>query len=285
VIRVSVTEAGTGKPVANVRVWGFDRTTGGSGRFNAYTDEKGRATFHSTPAWISLSIAGPPDGYYIQGDHGDNPEGVKNFEFEGGEVEIALKLPPIAGPVIAVSGICTRPDGTPAAGVRVNPAAGRFVTAGASSFIRMRQTDEAGRFTLDGVPAGQALVIYAETEDRRLAGTTQVRVPDRADPGFRLEVPLAPTVTASVVARDRQGQPLGSRKFQVSPKVADHDFPFVRRTVDSDAEGRITIDGIVRGLSYGIQEEVPRTDGPVMKVGGRSSWYEDVLVLAPDEAK
>ena len=39
-------------------------------------------------------------------------------------------MPPIAGPVITVSGICTRPDGTPAAAVGVSPAAGRFVTSG-----------------------------------------------------------------------------------------------------------------------------------------------------------
>jgi beta-lactamase regulating signal transducer with metallopeptidase domain len=285
VIRVSVTEAETDKPVANVRIWGFDRTTGGSARFNAYTDEKGRATFYSTPAWISLSIAGPPDGCYIQGASGCGPDSVKNFEFEGGEVKIALKMAPITGPVITVSGICTRPDGTPVAGVGVSPAAGRFVTSGASSFIRTRRADAAGQFTLDGVPAGQMLMIYAETDDRKLAGTTQVQAPAKADPGFRLKVPVESTVVAEFVAKDKQGQPLRSRKFHISPRVADQDFPFVRRTAESDDQGRIKLDGIVRGLAYRVQEDVPPISGPIAVAGGRPPWYEEVLVLAPVEGK
>jgi BlaR1 peptidase M56 len=285
VIRVTVTESNTGKPVANVRVWGFDRTTGSGGRFNAYTDEKGRATFYSAPAGITLSIVSPPEGYYIDGAMGRSPDTMKPVEFRGGEIDVALKLPPITGPVITVSGICTRPDGTPAAGAGVSPAAGRFVTADASSFIRMRRADGDGRFTLEGVPAGRMLAIYAETEDRKLAGATQVRVPENADPNFLLKVPLAPTVAAELVPRDRAGQPLPSRKFEVSPRMADYDFPFVRRTVESDAEGRIRLDGIVRGLSYRIQEEVRPINGMVGFVGGRPPWYEEVLVLAPNEAK
>ena len=83
VIRVAVTETGTDKAVANVRIWGSDRTTGNSSRFNAYTDETGRATFYSTPTGISLSIVGPPDGHYILGDMGRSPGDVRAGRIRG----------------------------------------------------------------------------------------------------------------------------------------------------------------------------------------------------------
>ena len=66
VIRVTVSEEGTDKPVAGVPAsGGFDQATGSSGRFNACTDETrpGDFLFH---AGKDQSIAGPPDGYYHQ---------------------------------------------------------------------------------------------------------------------------------------------------------------------------------------------------------------------------
>ena len=54
VIRVTLVEEGTEKPVSGARIWGFDTETGSSARFNAYTDEQGRATFYSAPSRISL---------------------------------------------------------------------------------------------------------------------------------------------------------------------------------------------------------------------------------------
>ena len=128
------------------------------------------------------------------------------------------------------------------------------------------------------MPAGQSLVIYAESDDRKLVGTAQVRVPDKADPGFRLKVPLTPSVSASMVAKDRQGKPLRSRKFHISPRVADQDFPFVSGTVESDAEGRITLNGIARG-SYKLEEDVPPIKGPVGSVAEDLSGMRKCSVL------
>ena len=284
-IRVTVTEEGTGKPVSDVRVWGFDETTGSSSRFNAYTDSQGRALFHSTPSKISLSIAGPPDGYYVKGNLYQSADASKQIEFSGGEVEVKLVMPPIAGPLIAVSGICTRADGSPVAGAQVSPAASDFVTAGSTNYIQLRSADNGGQITLEDVPAGQTLRLYAETADHRLAGTATVRLPDKADPKFRLNIPMAATFAVEIECQDKQGQPLPSRKFHISPKMGEHEFAFIRRTAESNEDGMLKLDGIVPGLSYRIQEDVPPREGPVAFVGGKPPWYDEVLVLVPINSK
>jgi hypothetical protein len=59
----------------------------------AYTDEQGRATFYSAPTKISLSLAGPPDGVYIEGDRFNAPDAHKTIDFAGGEHEVTLVMP------------------------------------------------------------------------------------------------------------------------------------------------------------------------------------------------
>ena len=141
VIRVTVSEAETARPVPGVRIWGFDQATGSSSRFNAYTDGQGRATFYSTPEKIWLGIVGPPEGHYIDGDLGHSPGASKQIEFAGGTIDMRLVMPRIAGALITISGVCTRPDGSPAAGAGVSSAAGHFVTSGSTNSLRMRRTD------------------------------------------------------------------------------------------------------------------------------------------------
>ena len=107
IIRVKLVEEGTNKPVAGARIWGFDKETGSSARFNAYTDDQGRATFHSAPSQVSLSLAGPPEGVYLDGDLGNSPEANRTFEFAGGEEDLTLVMPKIAGTLLTIPGICT----------------------------------------------------------------------------------------------------------------------------------------------------------------------------------
>ncbi|WP_422929008.1 M56 family metallopeptidase [Singulisphaera sp. PoT] len=286
IIRATVTEQGTNKPVPNIRVWGFDRVTGSSRRLNAHTDENGVATFHLAPATVSLSISGPPDGFFILGDLRWDQDATRTFDFPGGEAEITLKMPRLDGPLFNVSGICTLADGRPAAGVEVNSSAGHFLTSTAMGLIPKRLTDAAGRFTLEGVPAGQMLNIYAEADGRKLAGTTQVQLPLKANPAFSVKVSLAPTVEVEKVILDQQNHPIASRKYLVTPKVGDDPFPFQRRTVESDELGRIKLDGIVRGLKYEVVEETPPlSNGLMMRINGKPDSYEGILILAPDDAK
>jgi hypothetical protein len=63
------------------------------------------------------------------------------------------------------------------------------------------------------------------------------------------------------------------------------EFPFLRRTAASDEDGMLKLDGIIPGLSYRIQEDVPPREGPIAFVGGRPPWYDEVLVLVPKDRK
>lgn len=72
-----------------------------------------------------------------------------------------------------------------------------------------------------------------------------------------------------------------SRKFHISPRVGDDDFPTLRREVQSDEDGQIRFEGIVPGLSYRVQEDVPPRNGPIAVAGGKLPWYDEVLVLLP----
>lgn len=286
VIRVTVIDEEHEKPVPNVRVWGFDQATGVSSRFNAYTNDQGEATFYSAPETIVLEIAGPPDGTYIKGEWSQHHATSMKFEFPGPEYQLRLVMPPVGGPLISVSGVSARPDGTTVAGVDIRAEIGAKVSLTRSHpHGPTERADAAGRFDLHDVPAGQPLLLHGESEDRKLAGTATIQIPAKADPGFRVILPMEPTVAVEMVARDSQGQLLAFKKIHYWPRVGETDFLFRRRTVESDANGRIRFEGIVRGLSYKVQEGVPPTNGPVAFVGGKPPWYEEVLVLAPGDPK
>lgn len=282
-IHVTVVERGTERPVADVRIWGLDNVTGSSGRFNAYTDAKGRATFHTTPSRIVLSLVGPPDGVYLDGNLHAERDARVDLDFQGGDLDLILRMPPIAGRLVAVSGVCKLPDGTPAADAQVSVEAGRFNTSGATSFVRSRRTDSAGRFSLEHVPSGHGLHLYAETADRRFAGIADAPAPGERGPAPMIPIRLTPTVVVERVIKGGDGTPLAARQFYVAPKVQSDEFVVVRRIVQSDAEGKIKFDGIVPGLSYRILEQPPQQDQPVVIVAGNRPWYEDTLVLAPSE--
>jgi beta-lactamase regulating signal transducer with metallopeptidase domain/protocatechuate 3,4-dioxygenase beta subunit len=285
VIKVTVVEEGTGTPVAGVRVWGFDKETGSSARFNALTDNLGHAAFYATAAKINLSIVGPPDGVYVTGDLHESPGFATQFEFDGKAAEITLTMPQIAGLLIPASGICIRPDGAPAVGVKVNAGAGEFVSSTSRSFIHDRVTDTSGKFLLDSVPGGMPLTVYAESEDHKLAGTRTISTPGKADDSFLINVALVSTVSVERVFENEQGKPLALKKFRISPEVGDSRFPFVRRTFESDKSGLVRFDGILPGLAYRVQEETPPQAGAVAIVRGRPPWYEEVLILAPETPK
>lgn len=283
VIHVTVLEEGTKIPVPGVRVWGFDKETGSSSRFNAYTDAKGIATIHAAPSAIHLSIAGPPKGAFLKGDLRHSQDSARQFDFPGGEMKFTLTMPAIAGRVVSVSGLCTRPDGSRAEGATVSVGAGATVRGG-GSLVRGRRADGLGRFTLDGVPPGQTLQLYAETADRRLAGTASCRSPEKTDPAPRVTMALAATVAVEVDLSDDAGKPLANRKVQIRPRVGDDEFLFLERSVETDAQGRLRLDGIVPGLSYRIVEVLP-AQGVAIQRGGRKSYFDEVITLAPDQGR
>jgi hypothetical protein len=283
VIRVTVTENGTDNPVAGVRIWGFDEVTGSSSRFNAYTDVRGRATFYSVPAKIWLGIASPPEGLYLESPAVDGPGGSKQIDFNGAEAEIRLVMPRVAGSLITISGLCARPGSAPVANSAVVSAIGVTANSRNVLFQTVRGADAAGHFTLDNVPAGQTIHLYAETKDHKLAGTATVVAPNRADPAFRASITLRHTEWLEMPMRNAQGQPIRSTKLSITPQIDGHEIFQHMREVQSDENGRVLIDGIVPGLKYHIQEVLPTSDGAHSPVGAKPPWLDEVLVLVPQQ--
>ena len=194
-------------------------------------------------------------------------------------------MPKIAGTLISIPGLCKLRDGSPARETTVYAGTGYVATAtGSYSNLRCR-TDADGRFALERLPTGQTVSLYAESPDRKFAGTGSFSAPKTDIPAFRPDVTLAPTVTVNTQLFDDEGKPLRSRKLLLMPRIADQDLYLSRRPFESDAEGRVKFDGIVPGLSYRVQEDAPRTNRQiVLPAGARLLHFDEVLVLAPGES-
>ena len=76
-------------------------------------------------------------------------------------------IPALPGESGAVSGVVRTSAGTPAAGVRVSamvPPEPNTAAASAASFAALAQTDEQGRYRLEGVPAGRYYIVAGRVD-------------------------------------------------------------------------------------------------------------------------
>ena len=207
---------------------------------------------------------------------------MRTINFPGGETEITLIMPRIAGSLVSIPGVCVKPDGSFAAEARIDVApVGRLWLANNQIFSQTHRADAKGRFELKGVPAGKTIRLYAETEDRKFAGTNSADIPANADPSVRITIPLEPSVAVDMVLNGKDGKPLASRKFEIWPTLDKQEFRRANRTVESDAAGRIKLDGIVPGLPYRVQERTPPIEGPILVNNDDLPWFEKTIVLAP----
>jgi hypothetical protein len=286
VIRVTLIEDGTNQPVSGARISGSDAQIAGSARFNAYTDAQGVATFYSAPSRISLSLAGPPAGFYLKDKPRNGRDTIATFEFAGGETDVQFVMPAIAGTLVTVSGDCTLPDGSAARDATVNAGTGYVQTSEGSYSNRTCRSGAGGRFTLEKMPSGQAIQLYASTATHKFAGTAKFRAPIAYDPEFLTAIALVPTVAVEKVLLDKSGKPLHSRKLKLAPMAGNEELHFAERSFDSDVQGRVKFDGIIPGLSYRIQEEIPRPARQVVRqAGARLLQFDEVVVLAPKAGK
>lgn len=279
ILVVTLTVAGTDTPVAGARIWGL--STGG--RLDGVTDAQGRVTFRTTPGKASVSIASPPPGMYFEGDIHRDPEASKAFEVGAGEV-VELKMPP-GRRLIAVSGLCTMPDGSPAAGVVVRASSGKVHGVGGRGYGSGLKADGTGRFELDGVASATTLNLHAQTEDGRLAGVASIRTPEKADPAFRPVILLGPTHPAIHAIADKQGHPLANQECEVMPRVGDDDMIWLRQSLKSDDAGIVRVEHVVPGVAYHIQAYQAANAEAKAKGGPFFQIYDDVAVLIPLEPK
>jgi beta-lactamase regulating signal transducer with metallopeptidase domain/thiol-disulfide isomerase/thioredoxin len=269
VVKCRVIQRGSGKPMPNARlgIWSA------AGNKTAVADDQGLVTYLVPRGDVQLNFLQPGPGVYI-GDPGNGALPTQSLNATGLDaVSVRLDAPPIEGRLVTLGGDVVGPDGRPLAGAVVQPAAaGRFITKNVYSYIVAAPSNDDGTFELVEVPAGRKLLLFAETRDRKAAGTAAVDVPAEPDESFRLHLKLQPTRRASVSIADSAGGVNAKRSdmpLQISPIVEGEPIYFkAERTARTDAEGRLEIDGILPGLEYLLREMTPSNDAPAEALGG-----------------
>jgi 5-hydroxyisourate hydrolase-like protein (transthyretin family) len=212
-------------------------------------------------------------------------------------VEITLRL----APEVVIHGRLLTPAGLPASDVRVtldgwrdDETEGRLYVGMTptdeeipSFWLRPRQTDADGRFTLEGLPRG----VYASltfrhpdyavddiTVHARLNGS--VTAPSQS---FRIE-PVGPTFMHTLetarpvqgrVTDKETGQPLGGLMVVMIPMRSDCGWVFHTRT---DADGRYRVSGHGGAQAYSTTVYTPADSG-YLAVGDSQSWPVGAKVL------
>ncbi len=274
-IRCQVVAADSNSPLARARIGGSNKI----GRIDGYADANGVFTVRALPGPVSLSFYSPPDGVYVLRENG--PGSNLNFEAAGAEMTVTLRAPAVAGILVNVPGFALGPDGRAVSGVVLYSSAGSFHTSNASSYIRPVGADDDGLFQINEVPAGRSLQVYAETKDRKLAGTGIFNVPAEPNESFFLEVRLQATRRASVVLTDDEGKPVAGRTIEVSPRVSDDRLWPASRRVRTDDRGVLAIDGILAGLEYDLSDVARQSPG--RRKASEPEPFKGKMILLPQE--
>jgi beta-lactamase regulating signal transducer with metallopeptidase domain len=271
----SVVDAETGKPVSGARLWGGSR----SGRLNGYTNQAGIFKVRVIPGETSLHFQSPPEGVYIPQQHGEVPGSHLRFVAEGDEMTVTLKAPPVAGLLIPVPGRVIGPDDAELASAVVYASAGEFKSATKGSYVPAVGVNQDGTFEFSEVPAGRTLHVYAETEDRRRAGTGVFEIP--ADPGDiePILIRLTPTQKASTIIRHESGEPIKDLRLTIRPVVEDETIWFCEHPARTDANGRLEVGGILPGLKYHLRDAI--VDEGMFRTSSGESPFSGTFTLIP----
>lgn len=276
-VRCLLLEAGTDMPVAGARIDGTNEI----GSIEGESDANGVFTVRVLPGPVTLSFQSPPDGVYTLDESSTEGRRIE-FDAQGREMDVTLRSPVIAGPLITASGAVCGPDGLPLEGAVVYADAGKFNTATAFGYVPPTGTDVNGRFTLKGVPAGLDLHVYAETKDHVLASMAVYPAPADANELISMELVLLPTEAAIALIEHEEDHPASSLTLTIAPMVEGARIWRAERTGRTDETGLLQIDGIVPGLTYFLRDARFDRVGPRPK--DRSEWFQGKeMVLIPLE--
>jgi protocatechuate 3,4-dioxygenase beta subunit len=278
-VEVSVIDKRTGGPVPEIRILGASDAM----PVEAVTDANGVATVSTPPGRFQVRIVGAPPGLYLLGE-AQVPEARYQGNVTGRASKIILTMPPIGGPLVSISGECKLShDGNSPAG-SVDAATEPFQTSSGVIHTIVARVNSTGHFTLEDVPAGRRVALYAQTRDQRSAGGLEVTVPESPDSKFHPVVTLRPLVKATRSLMRKDGTGLDSLRVRAVPVVGDQEFFFHRREATTDAQGRVEFSGIVPGLAYHLKEAVDRGNR-VRAMHDQNAVFDETLVLAPIELK
>jgi hypothetical protein len=132
--------------------------------------------------------------------------------------------------------------------------------------------DDLGRFRIDGVPAGRAL-LYAQ-----LDGPT-VRRELVLETDTEVEIVLT-TGRLRGVALDADGEPVAGVAIEAAADLTTDHYP--RRVVRSGRDGRFSLDGLLEGRWTLHAEDWTRRAGSVEVVVGAGSTESVEVLVKPD---
>ncbi|MGE5293608.1 MAG: carboxypeptidase regulatory-like domain-containing protein [Solirubrobacterales bacterium] len=272
-LRIRALEPETERPIAGARISG----SSGSGRLDGLTDANGVFERRVLNGEASVMLWSPPRGVYMtQTQNRKSARATVN----GGTQELTVYATSRLYPLVNLAGRLTLPDGSPAAGTTISTVtnfAYETATFFGASMVYAR-TNPDGSFKLEDLPHTAELLLFAEAANHEyvLAETL-----DLAQAGPELAKPLVMQKgqTASVVLRDKSGKPQANMPLIVLPRKWNNYLTRAEdRCATTDAEGKLTLDGVVPGLEYFIRDAKAN-------LSQRGWWelYNENRVLLPSE--
>ncbi len=245
----------------------------GDVRRTGYTDNKGKAQWRVRPRDGYILLYSTPGGTYLTGE-----ESSKRFTVSGDETEVTYVLPSSLKSLVDVRGKIVMPDDAPAKDVvvRVVSSQEKIHYGTAYGYGEKTSTDDSGAFYIKGFPGATRMCVYAQTRDRKLAGTGEFDVSNIGD-YFKDPIHLAPTVSADVDLQQITGKPQKQLKMLVYPVVGGQTLWRCSWEVQTDDQSHLKFDGAVPGMLYLIEDA--RLQGPQPVPNERTMMHQKVQLL------
>lgn len=274
-LRIHVLEPETERPIAGARIYG----SSAGGRLDGYTDANGVFERQVLNGEANAFFGSPPGGTYVL--QNNTASRSTQITAEGGVKEVTLYAPSRLHPLVGIRGRLTLPDGSPAGGIKIsttNHASGYDTATFGGTGGAYTRTNPDGTFDLKEVPRDMEVFLYAQTSDRKYV-LAEVLDPAQASPELDLPLVMREGARTSVVVTDKSGKPQANMALRIRPRKWDHHlFRADDRTVTTDAEGRLTLDGIVPGLEYFIRD----AKANLSERGWRDLYNENRVLLPLD---
>jgi protocatechuate 3,4-dioxygenase beta subunit len=274
-IKCHVRDANTSLPVAGARIGGSNE----SGRIDGYSDANGVFTVRVMSGQASLFFHSPPEGVYVLRGN-DPPESSLRFDAQGEEMTVHMKSPPIAGLLTSIKGRVLLPDGSPAADVKIstnNSEPYETLTFGGAGGA-YTGTSSDGSFELKDVPVGLKLFLYGNTKNYKYI---LAEVIENVEDPTILSTPMVMQQgqIADVLLSDKQGKSCENLSVKIKPVMwGNRVFRADYHNARTDANGRLTINGIIPGMEYYVMDSRAES-------GPRDMYYTQTMTLIPLEPK
>jgi len=274
-IKCHVVDVKTNLPVAGARIGGSNE----GGRIDGYSDANGVFTVRVMSGQASLFFYSPPkDVYMLRGQN--PPDSSLRFDAQGEEMTVTMKSPPITGRLTSVKGKVQLPDGSPAADIKISTTnSASYNTLGWSGpGGAYTGTSSDGSFELKDVPAGLKLFLYGNTQDCQYILAEVIE--NIEDPTILSEpLVMQQGQEADILLTAERGKSCANLSVKIKPVMwGNQIFRADYHNGQTDAEGRLKINGILPGMNYYVMDSRAES-------GPRDMYYSQTVTLIPLEKK